>query len=248
MALRRSMPKGLRGHMGLRYDLRIMSDPLPLTLVAFTSKIDEPWVPPLQQVVIFTKILGYICDLEPQRLPKESFDPRPCPTPDSEDLDEGVKSKGIDFLGLYEPNKVTVTLNICRIVKLCARHGFQREDVIKIVLIHELAHFVTHLGTTECKAHWEDFCKAESEAEEFAQEATHLLLRAAGYGYLVHVFESLSPLCPPQYNKWQDKWRETWKPLMNNLGEVLQDFQKRLPVRQIPERENMTSGPQTYEE
>jgi hypothetical protein len=225
--------------MGLRYDFRIMSDPLPLTLVAFTSKIDVPLVPPLEQVLIFITNLGYICALEPQRLPKEPFKRRPC-QPDSEDLDDGVKSKGIDFLGLYEPNKVTVTLNICRIVKFCARHGFQREDVIKIVLIHELAHFVTHLGKTECEVNWEDFSNPKSEAEEFAQEATHLLLRAAGYGYLVHVFESLSPLCPPQYNKWQDKWRETWKRLMNNLGEVLQDFQKRLPIkRQIPEVVNI---------
>lgn len=176
-----------------------MSDPLPLNLVALASKIDEPWVPPLEQAVIFTKILGCICALEPQQLAKKPFEHHPCPFPDPEDLDEGVASKGIDFLGLYEhgSGEITVTLFICRIMKFCARHGFHLDDVVKIVLIHELAHFVTHLGRSQSGAFWQNFCEATSEEkEEFAQEATHLLLKVAGYGHLVHVFDSLSTHCP----------------------------------------------------
>lgn len=126
-----------------------MSDLYPLNLVALVSNIDKPLIPPVQQVLIFIKILGSICGLKPQRLPEKPFKRLPCPSPDPEDLDEGVETQGIDFLGRYEyePNEITVTLHICRMMKFCAKHGFHREDVIKIVLIHELAHFVTHLGT-----------------------------------------------------------------------------------------------------
>ena len=57
-----------------------------------------------------------------------------------------------------------------------------REDVTRIVLIHELAHFVTLLGTIS-GALWvgtpEEGC---SEKEDVAQDATRLLLRVAGYG------------------------------------------------------------------
>jgi hypothetical protein len=117
-------------------------------------KSDEPLIPPFQQVIIFVKMLGYICELEPQWLPKEAFEPHPCSSPDLEDLDEGVEAKGINFLGRYEngPKTITAALNVCRIVRFCARHGFYQEDVIKIVLIHELAHFVTHMGAFEYRS------------------------------------------------------------------------------------------------
>jgi hypothetical protein len=207
-----------------------MSDFHPLNLVAFASEPDEPLIPPLEQVVIFTKMLGYICELEPQRLPKKPFDFQPCPFPDPENSDEGVGIKGIDFFGLYEyqPNEVKVTLFICRIREFSAKHGFHPEDMTKIVLIHELAHFVTHLGESKCEKFWAGFCTAESETkEEFAQEATHLLLRVAGYGHLVQVFDALSHLCPPKY----DTWRQTWKQQLkdkNNLEAILTVFRKRI--------------------
>jgi hypothetical protein len=213
-----------------------MSD--PLNLVALASKIDEPLFPPLEQVVIFVKILGYICDLKPQRLPERRFQRLPCPSSDTEDVDEGIWSQGIDFLGRYEyePNEITVKLHICRIMRFCGRHGFHREDVIKIVLIHELAHFVTHLGTKE-SAYWEGFCRAEAEErEDFAQEATHLLLRVAGYDHLVNVFDALSQLCPAKYNTWRQSWKQHLKK-KDKFDIVLQEFRGRnLQFRKVPER------------
>jgi hypothetical protein len=220
-----------------------MSD--SLNLVALVSKSDEPLIPPLEQVLIFTKMLGHICELEPQQLPKESFDPQPCPRTDPEDLDEGIESKGIDFLGRYEYGlkEVVVILHICRIVKFCARHRFDREDVIKIVLIHELAHFVTHLGESTCGKFWGGFCTAESETkEEFAQEATHLLLRVAGYGHLVHVFDAASHLCPQKYNTWRKKWEAQVK-TEDTLDGISSDFRARiLKLRPCFDRDCMVTG------
>jgi hypothetical protein len=202
-----------------------MSD--SLNLVALVTEMDKPLIPPLERVVIFTKILGHICDLEPQQLPENSFVPGPCP-PSDLDLDEGLADESIDFLGLYEPAKCLVTLQVCRIRNIAFRHGFHIEDVIKVVLIHELAHFVTHLGMSKCQLYWEGFCDAKSETlEDFAQEATHLVLRVAGYDHLVHVFDSLSHLCPPKY----DIWRETWERQLKNkdkLDAVLNEFRGRI--------------------
>jgi hypothetical protein len=96
-----------------------MSDFNPLKLVALASKNNEPLIPPLEQVTIFTRMLGYICELELQHLPEKSFTRLPCPSHDLEDVDEGVESEGVDFLGQYEYGEdgVTIKLNICRIMK-----------------------------------------------------------------------------------------------------------------------------------
>jgi hypothetical protein len=79
-----------------------MSDLKPLKLVALASKAEESLIPPLELVVIFIETLRYICELEPQLLPEKPFKRLPCPPRDPEDLDEGIGSKGIDFLGRYE--------------------------------------------------------------------------------------------------------------------------------------------------
>jgi hypothetical protein len=209
-----------------------MSDLNPLKLVALSSKADESLIPPLQQVVIFTRMLAYICELELQHLPEKPFKRIPCAPSDREDLDEGVGSKGIDFLGLYESAEGRVTLNVCRIRKFSFRHALHLDDAVKIVLIHELAHYVTHLGTNS-GAYWEDFWKADSrEKEEFAQDATHLLLRVAGYGHLVNVFDSLSHLCPKEYNSWRQTWKQRRKSKHSDLSGVLV---RRSPTKDYPE-------------
>jgi hypothetical protein len=87
-----------------------MSDPCPLELEAFTWESDRSWVPPLDQVKIFTKILGYICDREPQRLPEKPFCTRPCVASEPEEVGKWVLPEGIDSLGQYNSAKTTLTL------------------------------------------------------------------------------------------------------------------------------------------
>jgi hypothetical protein len=144
------------------------------------------------------------------------------------DLDDGFASKGIDFLGRckYGQDETTVILCICRIVRVCALHGFYPEDVVKIVLMHELAHFVTLLGTNS-KAQWGISPEEDArEKEDVAQEATHLLLRVAGYGHLVQVFDALSQLCPCKYNIWRQRWKQQLK--SNDLEAVLTVFRNKI--------------------
>jgi len=212
-----------------------MSDQHRLKLLASVSKSDEPLIPPLQQVEIFVNSLGYICEQKPQLLPKEPFELQPCPISMGEDLEGSIEAGGIDFLEQYEygQDDLTITLNICRIMRFCTRHGFHPEDVVQIVLIHELAHFVTHLSTAS-GACWEDFGKATSEQkEDLAQEATHLLLRVGGYGHLVQVFDALSQLCPPKYDKWRQTWAEQVKS-RETLDSILKKFRMGLQKLRKP--------------
>lgn len=76
-----------------------MSDPQPLKLVALVSETDTPLIPPLQQVIIFIYNLGFICEVEPKRLPKEPFELSICSYGGSEDSDGGIAGGGIDALG-----------------------------------------------------------------------------------------------------------------------------------------------------
>jgi hypothetical protein len=209
-----------------------MCDLRPFKLMALDADPNDPLIPPLEQVVIFCRILGHICKLEPERLPKEPFKAQPCPSPDLKDLDEGIASKGIDFLGRYkyESSEIVVILFIRRIKEFSAEHCFHPQDVTKIVLIHELAHFVTHLGTDSGR-YWADFSERTStfeEKEAFAQEATHLLLRMAGYDHLVHVFDSLSHLCSQEYNDWRRTWKQPQKSKNNNFDGVLEDLREKI--------------------
>jgi hypothetical protein len=204
-----------------------MSAPHPLKLVALAPKSDESLIPPQQQVVIFITNLGYICDLKPERLPTEHFEISLCSSDNVEDTDGEIGTEGIDALGQYDSQQIVVTLNFCRIARLCATQGFNREDVGKIVLMHELAHFVSIFGTNS-GALWGSSDEEDStEKEDVAQEATHLLLRIAGHGHLVQVFDALSQLCPAKYDNWRKTWAEQVK-CKETIDSILKQFQARL--------------------
>jgi hypothetical protein len=185
------------------------------------------------------KGLLHICNLgEPANLPRKGFTFRPCPRREAEDLDEDVLIKGIDVFGQYDPTESLITLCMCRMRRFATRHGFQFEDVVTIVLIHELAHFVTHRGKSgDCES-WAIFEANDSETEEeskkviedMAQQATHLYLRVARYGRLVQVFDSLSNDSPDRYKAWRHEWKNQTKPptSKNYLNKALEAFQGKL--------------------
>lgn len=211
-----------------------------LQLRALVTSFDRLWVPQLEQTNLLIKGLSHICNLEePANLPKKGFAFRPCPRPEVEDLDEDVLNEGIDVFGKYHPTKSLITLCMCRMRRFATRHGFQFEDVITIVLIHELAHFVTHRGKSNRSDCWEDFEKATPEViENMAQQATHLYLRVAGYGRLVQVFDSLSNHCPDKYKTWWGEWKRQIKIQGSNprnssnyLHAVLEAFQNDLAAK-----------------
>ncbi len=226
-----------------------MSSPSPLRLKALATKLDRPWVPQLEQANILIKGLSHICALDqPEIVPDQPFVVEPCREDDIEDVDEGLERDGIDFLGQYafnEKNETTVTLNMCRIRRLTTRHGFHFEDVVKIVLLHELAHFVTHRGKSLCPECWVAFEAASSEQKEsIAQQATHLYLRVAGYGQLVQVFHEVSHDCPLKYNDWMNKWKRSTRGFAaESFKMALQQFRAELFASRkkewVPDKEDI---------
>jgi hypothetical protein len=203
----------------------------PLRLIALATNLDRLWVPQLEQVLIIITGLSQICDLEkPENLPKKNFRIKPCPRSDIEDVDEGLSTKGIDFFGQYDPEEMVVTLQMCRMRRFATRHGFHLEDVLTIVVIHELAHFVTHLGKSDSSKCWVAFGKPEpaETVEDIAQQATNLYLRVASYGQLVQVFDSLSEYCPKKYKTWRDTWKKHFKNKDSSFETALRNFRQEL--------------------
>lgn len=219
----------------------------PLRLIALATNLDRLWVPQREQALIIITGLSHICDLKkPENLPKKNFRIKPCP-PD-EDVGEGVLTKGIDFFGQYDPEEREVTLNICRMRRFATRYGFQFEDVVTTVMIHELSHFVTHLGKSDLSKCWVAFGKSEpgkpglaETVEDIAQQATNLYLRVASYGQLVQVFDSLSNYCPEEYKTWQNKWKKHFENKGDSFEMAIEAFRQELREARkkeaVPERE-----------
>jgi hypothetical protein len=218
-----------------------------LQLSALATKFDWPWIPRSEQVRILIHGLARICDLqEPPNPPKKEFARRPCPPRDVENLDEEIPSKGIDVFAECDPSKSLITLCLCRMRRFATRHDFQFEDVITIVLVHELAHYVTHEGKSHSCGRWDTFGESGSEdvIEDIDQQATHLYLRVARYGKLVQVFDSLSNDCPHRYKTWRSEWKKQTRLATsdNCLEQALGVFRNKLAEerkRKPPQREEI---------
>jgi hypothetical protein len=220
----------------------------PLGLIVLASKCDWRLVPQLEQVLIIISGLSQICELEkPENLPDKKFRIKPCPLSEIEDVHEGVSTRGIDFFGQYDPEEMTVTLQMCLMKRFAGSHGFHLEDVLTIVLIHELAHFVTHLGVSDSANRWVAFENREliEAVEDIAQQATNLYLRVARYGPLVQVFESLSIYSPRPYQTWRDAWMNHFRNKDASFQTAIRDFQHE--VREARKKESVTQVENSHE-
>jgi hypothetical protein len=131
---------------------------------------------------------------------------------------------GIDTLGLYgKGNEITI---LERNIGNFARHsGLDQGLIRQVVLIHETAHSVTHLGNYEGKI-WEEFWaeKNSDQVEHYAQLATWLYIKKYGAPELMETFEAMSRQSPPKYRTWEES-------VTNHAGkvdEVLADYETHL--------------------
>jgi hypothetical protein len=72
------------------------------------------------------------------------------------------------------------------------------EAVAKVVMLHELAHYVTHQGAEENGRHWESFPSGSDIVEIVAQVATEDVIRTK-YSTLLPAFEALLEGAPLKY-------------------------------------------------
>ena len=135
----------------------------------------------------------------------------------------------LDLLGKYSPYSREITLYTELIWKVARKMNVAYHALYELVLVHETAHAVTHLGKDADGKIWKDFDSAGVfDQEYFAQIYSHLLFRAAqsgdklqGYGqvltgedlpwkmplYEIGLFheamENLGETQPKPYNTWQ---------------------------------------------
>ena len=146
-----------------------------------------------------------VCGLEmPDGKPSVKWDetlPVPCAA-----LMEEFKEKGADALGLYDPRDSSITIFVERCREFAKATNLEPDDVILIVLIHELAHRVHHRGITTTEAPetwWKNFPSAarqdtkqltpeeERKVVEQLAEQTTLILIVRNYPHLREAFEKM---------------------------------------------------------
>lgn len=135
-------------------------------------------------------------------VPSVNIDDLPPLKPDIlDDLREG----GIDTLGRYFPKTSSVIIDRKKCEKLDGQFGSPHGTVEKIVLIHELAHFVSHIGIGEpTKRDWRNFENAKSwDVERVAQAFTYLFIRRTEDQVLMNVFARLSAGQSEKYQQWE---------------------------------------------
>jgi hypothetical protein len=114
--------------------------------------------------------------------------------------------EGTDTLGLYEPEPPNniITIFHLSVQEYAAFRRLEAALVAKVVLIHEIAHSVTHLGYLSEKQ-WENFGKADTKTKEhFAQLATWLYIDLISSQPLLRTFKRMSDNSPPKYQTWKD--------------------------------------------
>ena len=147
-----------------------------------------------------------------------------------DDEREPLRPMILDVLGEYDSGSREVTLYTELIWKVARKRGIPYHVLYQLVLAHETAHAVTHLGKDADGKIWKDFKDASKKKKEFfAQIYPHLLFQAAengddlrGYSqvltgedllwkkplYDIHLFheamKTLGETQLDQYNTWQE--------------------------------------------
>jgi hypothetical protein len=120
------------------------------------------------------------------------------------------RAAGLDILGTYSHGKSTVTIYVDSCLKASRRYDVSPEKLIKVVLVHELAHLMTHRGLPLERTHGEE---SNHLWEYTAQCATYAHFKERGDKKAFKVFHQLSFHQPFIYRTWEGlKALESVKP------------------------------------
>lgn len=154
-------------------------------------------------------MLGFLsgCEHPPEPRPEKL----PCM---AKTIKEGLEKGGLDILGVYRSRKNEIAIDYDKCEKVADEFHFPPEDIVLIVLIHELAHFVTHKGLGHALNEWHEFSlshwheDSRDMAEQTAQALTYLWLLKWGSKEKTEVFQKLSDLAPQQYREWEKQMKD----------------------------------------
>jgi hypothetical protein len=108
----------------------------------------------------------------------------------------GPGKGGLDLLGRYQLDTSLVTIYVDSCRKVARRYDVLLEQLVRVVLVHELVHLVTHRGFEAKQSLPSHFW------EYTAQCATYVYLQGHDEEAL-EVFKTLSPYQPFIYRTWE---------------------------------------------
>lgn len=115
--------------------------------------------------------------------------------------------QGLDTLGEYDPGENNITLFDRAIAAFARKSGIDEGFVAEIVMVHEIAHSVTHRGRFNGND-WKSFTDKtkfwqKGGPEHYAQLATWIYLKS-DRPELVDSFKTMSEKCPEEYQTWKE--------------------------------------------
>jgi hypothetical protein len=187
----------------------------------------------------------------PRLPPKKEPDSKPLI-----DVEDGLKEKGMHFLGLYHydckpeaPVATDITLFISSCLRTAEKLGLNPHHIIEVVLIHEAAHYITHLGVkpeSNPVEYWPGFGSDENKEaiEDFAQSATYFYLQASVDHAKLHCFETLSLYQQKPYTTW-DRWKRQ-QTQGQSFWQCLGQFQKDVWEKHFSQKSPTEDDANTY--
>jgi len=122
----------------------------------------------------------------------------------------GIRSTAFDVLGDYNSSQRKITLFDDLIALASISLDVTPTALSTVVLMHELAHAMTHLGKDADGAIWEHFSIAsEHDKELFAQIYSHLYFVETGDIDHADIMRRLCDSQPEQYSSWKSLANET---------------------------------------
>jgi hypothetical protein len=203
-----------------------------------------PLVPAYTSVLSTISKLAFVCGLglsdvlEPKHrctgadsgmpyAPAEAFSMQQI---DEEELDQraievGLKESGTDWLGIYvhssdRPLRIELYLSRCwRTAKFL---GVRAKDLVDVVLTHEAAHFVSHIGIGGYNhMQWGGFSTASrADKEDVAQIACWGVFTVFERPELIKVMRTLANHQSDVYNSWRDFEKECY-PFLDKPLEII---------------------------
>lgn len=125
-----------------------------------------------------------------------------------------IEAEGVDALGLYiahasaktGPFSPYIVIDKIKCANTANGLAVNPADIEIIVRIHELSHYVSHLGKGILSGKiWNNFHNSDpAKKEKVAQGLTYLWILKFGSEGLLEAFQKLSDNCPDPYRQWQN--------------------------------------------
>ena len=119
---------------------------------------------------------------------------------------EGTGRGIFDVLGSYFPDSHQVVLYDSVIRLVASKHGWNADELSRIVYWHEMAHAANHMGLDDANKIWQSFPFASTETVEyFAQIYAYKMLdKSAGGAEAVKKMEEMTKTQPSYYGTYLD--------------------------------------------